>query len=288
MQQQQSIQMLIRRRFSCRTYEKKPVVGQVRQQLENVIVQATEGPLGSQAQFRLIAASETDRVALKGLGTYGFIKNPAGFIVGVVKSSEKDMEDFGYLMEKLILDATALDLGTCWLGGSFSKSHFARAVDLQADESMPAVASVGYAASQPRAWDALIRQVAGSNRRLSWSDLFFDGVFDVPLRREEAGGYAGPLEMVRLGPSASNGQPWRIVRQRARWHFYVQRTPGYGKAALGPVKMADLQRVDIGIAMCHWALTAETLDLSGTWQVDDPGIDLPDASTEYVVSWVEG
>ncbi len=287
MAQSETLQAIIRRRFSCRTYEKKPLAAQVRQQLEDALAQATRGPLGSRARFQLIAASEADRAALKGLGTYGFIKNPAGFIAGAVESSEKGLADLGYLMEKLVLDATALGLGTCWLGGTLNKSRFAQAIDLQAGESMPATVSVGYPASQPRARDVLLRQVVRSNKRLPWSVLFFDGAFDVPLGHESAGEYAGPLDMLRLGPSASNKQPWRIVRQDACWHFYVQRTPGYGQVSVGSVKMADLQRVDIGIAMCHWALTAEASNLSGAWQVGDPGLDRPDALTEYVVSWAE-
>jgi len=35
---------------------------------------------------------------------------------------DKNLEDFGYLMEEAILFATGLGLGTCWLGGSFTKS----------------------------------------------------------------------------------------------------------------------------------------------------------------------
>ncbi|MBN1934775.1 MAG: nitroreductase family protein [Anaerolineae bacterium] len=285
MEQNQSIQTIIKQRFSCRTYENKPIAPQARQQLEALIAQATVGPLGSKARFALIAAAETDRQALKGLGTYGFIKNPAGFIVGAVGQAANDMEDFGYLMEKLILNATALGLGTCWLGGTFARSRFARVIDLQAGESLPAVASLGYGASQPRARDVLIRRGAESNKRLPWEQLFFDGAFGTPLGREGAGKYAGPLEMVRLGPSASNKQPWRIVRQGGRWHFYLQRTPGYGKSVLGLAKMADLQRVDVGIALCHWALTAVALALPGAWQVSKPEIGRPDTLTEYAVTW---
>ena len=44
------------------------------------------------------------------------------------------MEDFGYLMERVILYATALGLGTCWLGGTLTKSSFAEKIDLRAGE----------------------------------------------------------------------------------------------------------------------------------------------------------
>lgn len=104
-----------------------------------------------------------------------------------------------------------------------------------------------------------------------------------------AGRYAEPLEMLPLGPSASNKQPWRVVQGGEAWHFYLQRTPGYGKGSLlfGVLRLADLQRVDIGIAMCHFEMTAGEFGLKGKWEVCDPGLAVPDAGTEYIVTWRE-
>lgn len=277
------VQAIIKQRRSCRTYEDKPIAPETVQQLKAHLATAGQGPLGTTVRLELLVAAEHDRAALRGLVSYGFVKNPAAFIVGAVAHGAKDMEDFGYLMERAILEATALGLGTCWLGGTFSRSRFAELIGLQAGESLPAVASVGYAAGRPRLQDVLVRRMAGADRRLPWSTLFFDGEWGVPMTPQSAGVYAKPLEMVRLGPSASNRQPWRILRQGRQWHFYLRRTPGYRQ-----VGAADLQRVDMGIAMCHWALTTGELGPPGGWQVADPGLALPDALSEYVVSWIEG
>jgi nitroreductase len=196
------------------------------------------------------------------------------------------MEDYGYLMERIILFATDLGLGTCWLGGSFTKSSFAKKISARSDELVPAVTSVGHIADRPRRIDALIRRGAGSDKRLPWSRLFFDGSFETPLAPEAAGDYALPLEMVRLGPSASNKQPWRIVRDGTRWHFFLQRTSGYNEGRGRRMwAAADMQRLDMGIAMCHFELTARELGLEGGWVQDEPAIALGDDLTEYTVSW---
>jgi hypothetical protein len=50
-------------------------------------------------------------------------------------------------------------------------------------------------------------------------------------------------------------------------------------------KLADLQRVDMGIAMCHFELTAREAGLSGEWLRAEPDIEKPDSLTEYVVTW---
>jgi hypothetical protein len=95
--------------------------------------------------------------------------------------------------------------------------------------------------------------------------------------------------MVRLGPSASNHQPWRVVKEGKNWHFYLKRTPGYNERLL--VKLsgtADLQRIDMGIAMCHFDLTARELGLTGQWVEEEPDIDRPFELLEYTATWQGG
>jgi nitroreductase len=194
-----------------------------------------------------------------------------------VEQDSKALEDFGYLMEQAVLFATAAGLGTCWLGGSFTKSSFAGKIAATSGETVPAVISVG----NPPAGDP------PAPRRLPADQLFFDGGFGRPLAPELVGSYAGPLEMVRLAPSASNKQPWRIIRAGDAWHFYLERTKGYGKGSFvyRLLGLADLQRVDMGIAMCHFALAARQLGLAGRWAIDDPEIAGPGDGTEYTASW---
>jgi nitroreductase len=281
------ISQLIRARFSCRTYQQRPLEGDARRQLAEFAASNTCGPFGSRARFALVAATADDRAVLKGLGTYGFIKGATGFVIGASGDAAKNLEDFGYLMERIVLFATDLGLGTCWLGGSFTKSSFAAKISTRDDELVPAVASVGYIAEQRRALDAVIRLGAGADSRKPWRRLFFEGKLDEPLSSEAAGAYALPLEMVRLGPSASNKQPWRVVKDGMAWHFFLQRTRGYRDVTfMKSWTVADMQRIDIGIAMCHFELTASELGLEGRWELAEPDLEKPDELTEYTVSWI--
>ena len=84
--------------------------------------------------------------------------------------------------------------------------------------------------------------------------------------KDHAGACGQALESVRLGPSASNRQPWRIVREGAAFHFFLPRTPGYDKMT-GEI---HLQEVDMGIAMCHFELAAEELGIGGNWKEAKP------------------
>ena len=98
--------------------------------------------------------------------------------------------------------------------------------------------------------------------------------------------YSTALEMLRLAPSASNKQPWRIVRQSGRWHFCLARTAGY-RAGLGEklLKLEDIQRVDMGIAMCHFELALQSLGSSGRWVTKPPA---PTSPTGVPNMWLPG
>ena len=290
MESERSIREIIKARYSCRAYREEPIEPDTQRQLGDFISSHQSGPFDSPTRFELIAADDASREALRNLGTYGFIRDPAGFIVGAMGEGRKNLEDFGYAMEHIILYATDLGLGTCWLGGSFTKSRFAETLAADDEEEVPAVVSVGYIAAEQKGLVSRIRKRIGraNRQRKPWEEVFFQGDFQRPLPEPQAGPYAMCLEMVRLGPSASNKQPWRVVKRDKSWHLYIQRTPNYpgwiGKELLG---VADMQRIDAGIAMCHFQLTADEVGLEGKWIVSEPSIQPPDGQTEYIASWRE-
>ncbi|MBN1639925.1 MAG: nitroreductase family protein [Anaerolineae bacterium] len=278
---------LVQRRYSCRTFSGSPLGEDLTRRLVAFLGAAATGPFGARARFELVAATREDPAILRGLGTYGFLKGVPAYIAGAVQEGERDLEDIGYLMEQAVLYATDLGLGTCWLAGTFTRSRFAERIALREDETMPAVIAVGYAAQRPRVVDGLIRVGVRADRRIPWGRLFYDGGFQTPLAPQEAGPYAVPLAMVRAAPSASNRQPWRVVRADGAWHFYLRGSPHYQAAASAVKGASGVQRVDIGIAMCHFALSAAEQRLAGKWAIAAPPIETPDAATTYVASWVE-
>lgn len=285
----QPVPDLIRRRFSCRSFAPEPIGALERKQLEEALAAAARGPLGSPLRFGLVAATAEDNQSLRGLGTYGFIRGATGFIIGAAPQSKFFLEDYGYRLEEIVLLAADLGLGTCWLGGTFTQSGFAGKISHAKGEVIPAVVAVGRIADPKRAWREDLRRLAGADRRLPWEILFFQDSFAAPLTREAAGPFAEPLEMVRLGPSGSNKQPWRILRAGNAWHFYLQRTKGYRTGFFQRIlRLSDIQRIDIGIAMCHFERAAQELGLPGEWAVREPAVNKPDASTEYIVSWMGG
>lgn len=62
-----------------------------------------------------------------------------------------------------------------------------------------------------------------------------------------------------------------------RFDFFLSRTPGYKSLGF------DLQKNDIGIAMCHFELSANELGLKGKWKTYGSIESMAD--WEYVTTW---
>jgi nitroreductase len=165
---------VIKKRYSVRNYSSRPIEKDKAEQLEAYLKNNAQGPLGSRVRFELIDAMDYEPAELKKFGTYGFITGSRVYIAGVVKSNITAMEDFGYCMEKNVLFATGLGLGTCWLGGSLNRSTFSQKMNISEDEVLPAVTPVGYAEERKTLRDRYIRIAVGAKSRKKPAELFFD------------------------------------------------------------------------------------------------------------------
>jgi nitroreductase len=274
----QDIEKVIRTRKSIRTYNNIPIEPVVNQQLTKFMQANSVGLFGNKVDFFWIDSSSDDFKDIK-LGTYGVISGTNSFIIGKITDSDKNFEDFGFCLEKLILYCVELNIGTCWLGGTYNKSSFADSINLKEGEFIPAVTPLGYFGTKKRTIDKMFRRFAGSDNRKPFNELFFSKSFSEKLSEEEKVTYGFFLEMVRLAPSASNKQPWRVVLIDNLFHFYLKRTPNYNSKLLH----SDLQRVDMGIAMSHFELALTERKVKHSWIRINPELEL-DGMTEYITS----
>jgi len=265
-------------RRSCRTFSPEPVEADKIEALKRFLAGNRQGPFGATLRFELFDFGAMSKEAIRACGTYGVIRSARRFIVGAVEKKTGALEDFGYGMERNILHAQSLGLSTCWLGGTFKRTGFSERIGLRKNEVLPAVAPVGYAANRRSIVDRVLRMSAGSDRRKPWADLFFDRELRT-LSECDAGPYKLVLECLRLAPSAVNKQPWCIMKDGTRYHFYLERSLGYS----GEYGEIQLQNVDMGIAMCHFEFSARELGLEGSWLSENPG--LPSKTWEYIATW---
>ncbi|NHJ04384.1 MAG: nitroreductase [Candidatus Heimdallarchaeota archaeon] len=275
----QSIEKIIRKRYSCRTYKNESLDNKTIQKI-NSFLGIDYGIFKGEVRSILIDTGMKNPEEKQKLGTYGMIKGARYFIVGIMNKDSINLVDFGYLFEKIILKMTELNLGTVWLGRAFDFSTFSKYVSLKESETIPALSPVGYIAEKKSIIEKFISWGIRARNRKSWDKIFFEGNFTTPLTKENANCLALPLEMTRLAPSARNLQPWRILKEDNTIHFFLKTKSYYLINAFSYMGL-----IDIGIALCHFDLMVNELGLEGDWEKKEPEIISKPINYIYIASW---
>ncbi|MDP3305112.1 MAG: nitroreductase family protein [Erysipelotrichaceae bacterium] len=273
-----SIEEAVGKRVSVRNYTSQPIEDEKRTLLTEFL-KGLENPFNQKVNFHFFDMDQSSED--QKLGTYGVIQKAKHFLGASIRPVPRALEALGYEMETVMLYLAHLDIGTCWLGGTFDRKGFVQALHVGENEILPAITPIGYAQSSRHLQEVLMRTFVQAHKRLEWSKLFFYNDFQTGLAKEQANNYTFALEMVRLAPSASNKQPWRILLKDGNVHFYEYKTPKYSDA-FG----YDIQRIDMGIAAAHFEHSVKELGMIGkfVWDVD-PKVELPQ-HMEYVFSWI--
>ncbi len=267
-----SVRETVEKRISVRGYDGRRLS---EQQKEDILCYAAglQNPLGPKTRIKLIEKSTaTDG---EKLGTYGIIKGTDLYFGAAVPKQECALEALGYEVERLVLYLTAQGLGTCWLGGTFNKGAFAKAMELEENELFPIISPIGYPAEQMRLLEKIMASSTKRKQRMDREKLFFDRNFNMSFGRGSKWDF--PLEMVRLAPSAVNKQPWRVVVDGNMVHFFEVHSL--------PAAEVDLQRVDVGIAICHFHLAVLEQGMAGHFERIEPNVARGN-NIDYIVSWI--
>lgn len=269
---------LIKTRKSIRTYEESMKIELKKQgQLIDYMSKLNTNSF----RFRSIQNSENHKDKNN---EYGFIKGVRYLIIGIINSSEdkdkKTLVEFGLNMEKVVLKATDLGLGTCWVTNISKGAYIRKEANLKFTERIAAVITVGYPSEKLRKVEKIIEEETKGRDRKGWKDLFFNEDFKTELTPQDARYFKEALEAVRLAPSAVNYQPWRVIKIGNRFDFYAIRI-SYRLAS----KVIPYRYSDMGIACAHFELVCEELELDGSWCYCEEVANEKYRNIEYIRSW---
>lgn len=265
----------VRKRRSVRTYDGRALEDGDRKAIEEAMGRL-DNPFGVKVGKHLAEKSLSE--GGEKLGTYGVVKGAKTFLGVSIPDVERAPLAAGYELESLVLFATSMGLGTVWLAATFSRDSFASAMGIPKDALFPAICPIGYPA-KPRMAESIMRAAMRSSARKSWEELFFDGNFGTPLSEDAAGALAEPLELLRLAPSATNAQPWRVLKEGGALHFHVVCRPGASRDE------ALVRQVDMGIALSHFHLSVLESGIEGSFLDMGPSAQGAPENARYVISW---
>lgn len=209
------------------------------------------------AQVRAEVITESPDDVLRGIvGSYGKVKGAPALIAFIGDTTEPDInEKIGYVGEGIILEATAMGLGTCWVGGSmfFRRGVAESIVGAGENERVFAVTPVGYAAKELSMGERAQTAFGMFHRRKSLLELV-NGLEE----KEWPQWMKAALEAARLAPSAINRQPWR---------FHVEPNRITVSVDSSLVEWGISKRLDCGIAMLHIEVAALDSGVRGRWEL---------------------
>jgi nitroreductase len=201
-----------------------------------------------------IILSRPDLIFKGLIGSYGRVAGAACYAAFVGDLSSSNVQEVtGYIGEGFILEATALGLNTCWVGGYFRPERVRDHIPLAETEKVLSVTPLGYAMAGKNSAEKLISGFIKSYKRKPITELL-DGTIRAPWMGRA-------LEAAHLAPSAVNRQPWRFSFEDKAIVVSVDKS-----WSSSPVS----KRLDCGIAMLHLELGARVGGIHGKWEFLEP------------------
>lgn len=230
-------------RTSRRTYTGEPLeVGQI-DAIQHLIADINNE---SNLHFQLIEDAESLFAGFK--ASYGMFNGVTAVIALVGNRKLENVQRLiGYYGEFLMLECVALNLGTCWIGGTYDKEATKNVLSLQGEEELFAIISIGKVHSEKSLKEKLISQL-GKNKQ-TFDELLQEKEETVPSWVRSG------VEAARLAPSAVNRKPVRY---------------SYLNSTLKAYTMKPNKDIDLGISLAHFELGALKEGMRGEWTSQSP------------------
>jgi hypothetical protein len=278
---------LMRARRSCRSFQTRKLTPADHKELMESVQRHSEAPMlgTSLVRFEYISAPLTVWPTV----------NASEFLVAIAPKEydRTAVIDVGRSLQKVVMDATRMGLGTCWIGPGADHVSIIRDLGERFDpekDHIICVCAVGYKSKYIPLFIRIFN--AQFYRRLPLSELFFaDAKLEQPLNLDEASfnRFGRNYEICEWAPSSYNGQTTRGVAvmrddanapQLERFDFYqVTESRYYAPVAAG-------------IWCANWELGCDALGVQGHAAVlsaEDRGIQDEEALPslpKYNLSWV--
>lgn len=219
-----TIMEAVQARHSVRSYLDKPIDPAVLAELRELTEKYNEA---SGLHMQLMA---DDPAPFKGLlSAVGWLAGVRSYLALVGPDDAALDEKCGYWGEKLVLEAQARGVNSCWVGGSYKPGKCA--AEVRPGERLALVVALGYGKTQGK-----------PHKSKSYADVTTNG--------------AGAPEWFRRGVECALLAPTAINQQKFKFEF------ADGNGVRATTANGPFAKVDLGIAKLHFELGAG----EGDWQ----------------------
>ena len=224
----------LRNRKSVRQYKDIDLTEEELKQIKEYLADANnfKAPFGSNVRIELVENLKTMPV-----------KKAPMYAVLVTPIDPKGLIDGGYVFEKFIIFLEMMGLNTCQIG-MFKREDVKLQVPAEEGQMILLCTPIGQGKEKSSLKEKAIKAIIGSRKRKELDEMFFEGDKMEAVKEEEK---RAKLELVRWAPSALNLQPWRIVFDAEKAHFYIG-AKEHARIHGG----LNIHTLDVGIALYHY------------------------------------
>lgn len=237
-------------RRSRRSYDKnKPLDIKSKEQLM-AVCQGFRPYASARVEF---VPEPPDDIFSNALGFYGNIKNAPAFLAFIGDTSDPNIQEkMGYTGEGIVLEATSMGLGTCWVALTYNSKSVMSIIKLAGNEKLLSVSPIGHTVEKWTFEEKMFTGFGAMHQRKPLSTM----VTGLP-EQQWPGWTRAAVEAARLAPSATNRQPWNFDIQNDGITVSVKNTG---------MEFNVSKRLDCGIAMLHIELGALHGGTRGEWE----------------------
>ncbi|MBE6070839.1 MAG: nitroreductase [Clostridium butyricum] len=181
--------------------------------------------------------------------SYGMISGCNYLIAMVGKRNASNIKNtIGYYGEFIVLECTNLELGTCWICGSYNKKLCKESISLEEDDELFCIVSLGIVNKEKNLKEKLIEKLSKNLKQPE--ELLIEKDKDIP-------------EWVKLGLEAAAEAPSALNRKPVGYAYLTDKIRIFVTKA-----NHDYEEIDLGISMAHFMLGALEAGYFGTWKFE--------------------
>lgn len=239
----------IYRRKSTRKYSEEPLSDEKLEDIKEEISSVDALFQDPEVSIEMRDREDIDDFLSGLIGGYGKIEAPH-YLIAFTENAEGHLENLGYILEKIVLEATRREIATCWMGSHFDKEALKDGFEFEGEMEPRVLVAFG----KPEEGKDALREGPEEASRNVISKIVLDGLEELSEEWREI------IDAARMAPSAMNSQPWRFEVDEDRIHQYIKVGEGImNKLGNAFGNLGELNRIDAGIALRHIQVEADNL-----------------------------
>lgn len=178
--------------------------------------------------------------------SYGMISGVKSFIALVGNNKiENFKQKLGYYGEMIVLEATSMGLGTCWVGGTYDNKKCVSHIKFNEEDELVCIIVIGHTPKELSIKEKVVKKLNKKNKKLE--DILISNKNNICSWIESG------IECALKSPSALN-------KKEISYEIYENKIKAFISS-----KNYGYEEIDLGISMLHFELGADSKGYKGNW-----------------------